>query len=123
MREIKGFDLHVTSEELSRLLKGRAEYHQRRAKDKEAELPNLRNLLERLKANPEDRMALTMIKSSAYNMREADPIGALEKDIRNHKTRAVKFDFYANHLAPGAVYMLSSNEAASLELVNDMDED
>jgi len=118
MHQIEGFKLHIETAEMAKLLHARADYHTRRAATKEAELPQLKALLERIKANPEDRQALKAFNGS-YATQEADPIGSLERDIRNHKARAVKFDFYATHLASNATYVLDGGEASRLELLNE----
>lgn len=123
MPKIEGFKLHIKNSDLTKLLKSRALHHLKRAIDKEKEVPALKALLERTKARPEDRAKAPFVKmSNSYHMQDADPVGALEKDIRTHRDKAARFGFFAKHLAPKSIYELSEAEAQRLELINDDEE-
>jgi len=43
----------------------------------------------------------------------------LDSEIRDHKRKVVSFAFYARHLAPDAVYVLSASDVSTYELIVD----
>lgn len=114
---IEGLKLRVTSEELRDHCCQRALHHRSRASSKEAELPTLRESLEKLK--PEmAAMALTHMNKSSSNY-HADPeelLENLERDIRDHRNKALVFEFFAAHLFEED-YTLQENDLVRLEIL------
>lgn len=115
---ITGFKLRVTSGELKTHLRERAAYHRRRADEKGAELPGLRDAMERLKKNAAGAATnlAHMNKTSNYRMDPDDPVENLETDIKDHQNKAMVFEFYAEHLFDED-YTLDRNDLVSLEIV------
>ena len=117
---IDGFKLHIPTEDLARMLKGRVKYHLERAQQKEKELPELEAILKRTQpTKAQERAAkFSNYTTNVYH----DPVTSLKQEIRAHKVKAARFDFYSRHLAAG-VYVLESRTAMELELVDDEDDD
>lgn len=113
---IEGVHFDFTGEELSKLMRDRAAYHEGRARTKEGELPPLRELMERIKANPDAAAAQALGKMSSSYKTE-DPVKDLETDIRRHQSWALKFRVYADHFIPTATYRLGEGDLTRLELV------
>lgn len=119
---IDGFKLHIPSDALAKMLKARSTYHAARAKEKEGELPDLERVIERTKPGKHHRAA-ARFSSNSYSTEDADPVGALKRDIRTHKLKALRFDFAAKYLAPDAIYELDQRTATDMELIDDEDDD
>lgn len=112
---IDGLRIKIESAELKTLLMTRVEYHQGRAKTKEAELPGLRESMERIKAvQPTNIAQVNKMSSNVYHVEDA--VENLERDIKNHKNKALVFEFYANHLFD-ETYSLTESDLQRLELV------
>jgi hypothetical protein len=90
----------------------RAEYHTKRAEEKEAGLPELKRSMELLVGNGQRVMAT----KSNYNFDADTPIEKLEEDIRDHKEKAHRFTVFAHHL-PEDSYSLSLEEMRLFEFI------
>jgi len=131
---IEGLKLNIPSKELAELVKARAHHHRGRAELKEKEqLPMLKATLPDL----EKAMAVVqghgghgqakdvvskLVSNSSYAMNEnpvdrlrAD-IEKLEQDIRNHRNRALVFDFISTHLFDDT-YSLTESDLTRLEIL------
>jgi hypothetical protein len=115
---IEGLKIKVTSGELKEHLTMRAAHHRKRADDKEVELPQLRDALERIKAAPQatNISAMQKLTSNSYHVNPDDTISALENDIRDHRNKALVFDFFAGHLFEED-YVLQENDLIRLEVI------
>jgi hypothetical protein len=129
---IEGLKLNVPSTELARLVKERAAYHRGRADLKEKEqLPMLRATLPDLEkamavvqghGNPQKVAEMGKFSNSSYNMNEnpvdqlKKDIEKLEQDIRNHRNKALVFDFISTHLFDD-VYSLTESDLTRLEIL------
>jgi len=100
---IKGLRLRLTTEELKAHCLARAEYHTKRADTKEADLPDLRAAMEKIKAagaanlNPQQLAHMNKV-SNSYHIDSEAPVEALERDIAQHRNQALAFKFYGEHL-------------------------
>jgi len=110
---IEGLKLEIQHDELKQLLVDRAAYHRKRAAEKEAELPIIKASWEKLKTHQAESVAV--INKMSYSHSE-DPTVQLESDIKEHKNKAVVFEFFANHLFHD-VYSLSETDLIRLEIV------
>lgn len=113
---IEGLKLKLETKELQELLMSRVEHHRSRAAKKEAELPALRDAYDRIKAATPENIQQMAKMSNSYHASE-DPVGDLEKDIKDHKNKAIMFEFFATHLFPAEVYQLAESDLVRLELV------
>lgn len=118
---IEGFRLKVTSVELAKHCLSRALYHRRRAEEKSKELPGLKEAIGRIKSaeaamRPGD--VATMSKGSNIGYRVGDPVGDLERDIRDHSNKALVFDFFSDHLFDED-YDLGEEDLVRLEILRD----
>lgn len=112
---VEGLKFKITSEELAKLMKERADYHEKRAAHKSDELPRLKASLETLTSAP----AITSVsnKMSGYNTNPADVIEQVETDIKNHKNKSQSLRFLADHVVPKTSYILTENDLRSLEVI------
>jgi len=115
---VEGFKIKLSPLELCKHLKDRAAYHQSRASEKEAAMPRLRESLETLKKSNVSLPSThsNMSGKSAYNFDAEDPIDSLEKDIRDHKNKAVVFLFLSDHLFDEE-YVLQEADLIRLEIL------
>lgn len=116
---VEGFKLKVTKNELADHCRKRAEHHRKRAADKEAELPRLTEVMESLKGQGK-RLATTISnfskQSGGYNLDVEHPVENLEKDIQDHRNKAIVFEWFAEHLLPFD-YVLDENALIRLEIL------
>ena len=112
---IKGLRFLSTSEELKNRLVARAKYHDERAAEKEAELPNLRETLGRIKAT-KPTTSVSNKTMSNYQLDPDAPIEELEKDIKNHRNSGASFQYMADHLF-SEDYDLEENDLIRLEIL------
>lgn len=111
---IDGLKLKITVSELREHCIQRASYHRKRGDEKERELPNLREALGKLKQqglNPP-----TMSYMNKGGIHENDPIEDLEREIRDHRNRALVFQFFAGHLFDDD-YTLKEDDLVRLEIL------
>lgn len=114
---IQGLRYHFTTVELTKHMTDRADYHAKRAAEKETALPGIRDALEKIKANAEAQQVSQMSKmSNSYHMGEPDK--DLETDIRNHKNKALVFHTLALHLVQNETYDLSEADLIRLEILS-----
>lgn len=116
---VPGIRLRVTATELAAHLRARAEHHRQRAKAKAAEVPKLKQVLEAIRPKSEeggDSRPLTKVTSNSYHHDAESQVEALERDIRDHETKAFNFDWQASHLFD-ADYCLDRNELTNLEIL------
>lgn len=118
---IEGLKLRIPSEELAAHCKERSAYHKRRGEQKTAELPALRDAMDRVKTA--GRQALENLPSSVphmnkggYAVEHEDPVKALETDIRMHQNSALVFAYFAEHFFP-EVYVLGEADLQRLEIL------
>lgn len=114
---VEGLKLIVTNDELRNHCKGRAAYHRSRASEKELELPKLREVMASLKGQGHQlaTVVLTMYKCG-YNLDAERPVEKLEADIRDHRNKALVFDWFADHLL-AADYILDEGALTRLEIL------
>lgn len=115
---IEGLKLKVPCSELKSHCEQRAEHHAGRADTKEAELPKLREAIDAIKTHAEattvGQMTKSVITSKAYHM--DDPVGDLEKDIADHRNKALVFTFFSTHLFDDD-YTLTESDLQRLEIL------
>ena len=114
---IEGFKLRVTSSELRSHCEGRSLHHTDRAKTKEAELPNLQAAMTAIRTHADATNVSQKTKpsmSNSYHME--DPVGDLEKDIADHRNKALVFSFFAAHLFDED-YTLTEPDLQRLEIL------
>jgi len=116
---VHGLLFHYSTAELAEQMRGRADYHDERAKQKEAALPELKSAVETVKANAEAAIndVTKMSKFSNYHFDAGDQVEALENDIRDHKNKALVFRTLAAHLVPDATYELDEGSLRRLEIL------
>lgn len=116
---IDGLKIRVTSRELTLHMNDRASYHAGRADVKEGELPAIKDALDKMKAGLDPATVSMMNKtgvSSSYNLNPADTIEQLERDIRDHRNKALAFRYLACHLFDED-YNLSESDLKRLEIL------
>ena len=115
---IEGLKLLVRSVELKTHCELRSEYHRKRADEKEAQLPKLRESLEVLRGSglPATSYSNMNKGSQAYHLDPDDPIKDLEKDIQDHRNKSLVFEFFAGHLFDDD-YTLKEDDLQRLELL------
>ena len=114
---VKGLFFHYTTEELAKLMRARAEYHDDRAAKKESAMPELKKAVETVKNATEATTVARMSKVSASYHFDGDQVEELEKDIRDHRNKAIVFRALAEHLVPNATYELGEDALRRLEIV------
>ncbi len=118
---IDGLRIKVGHEELADHLRERAEHHRKRAAEKTAKLPKLREAMDELKAanNAAGQSLGQMSKSNAIYASDPDSVvEKLEQDIKYHKNTALVFDYFASHLFPD-VYNLAEADLKRLQILRD----
>ena len=95
---IEGLRIRVTSEELATHLRARADYHSERAEQKQQELPALRASVDAIMSSPNAENVARMSGKSGYNFNPHDAVENLERDIRDHRNKALAFRYFADHL-------------------------
>ena len=110
---INGFRIRVTVAELREHLMTRAEYHMTRAETKAKELPTLKEAFATIASN---MASPSPTNSTSYHMDPQSTIDQLERDIREHKSKSLRFAFFAAHLFDED-YDLTVSELGALELV------
>ena len=114
---IEGFKLKVASSELKTHCFGRAEYHRKRATEKEAELPKVKEAMEAIRRGGGHAAAgITHMNKNSYNLDTTDVVENLENDIKDHKNKAMVFDFFGNHLF-AEDYTLKEDDLIRLEIL------
>lgn len=114
---IEGLKFKMSNSELVLHLTARSKYHQQRADEKEAELPGLKETLDRLVPARQAASLQMMNKSrSTYGFDPDDPIEQLSTDIRNHRNSSLAFEFMASHLLDDD-YTLTEADLKRLEIL------
>jgi hypothetical protein len=98
---IQGLHADVTGTELRLHLHNRADHHQRRAADYEAEVT---------------RMEASQIEPMVYT--GGDPVKALRDKCAEHATKAQEFRFLADHINTGETYRLTTSDLMTAEFVS-----
>jgi len=115
---ISGLKLKVTSKELRQHCLDRAGYHARRGNEKEAELPSLKEAVDRIKGaggglTPD---SLARMSKGGYHLDPDSPVESLENDIRDHRNKSLVFCFFAEHLFDED-YTLEESDLVRLEVL------
>jgi hypothetical protein len=113
---ISGLKVRVTCEELKTHCVERAKYHDERAVQKEAELPQLKEIIESIKAGKVAENVARMSGKSGYNFNAEDPVRDLETDIRDHRNKALVFRWFSEHFFPED-YTLEESDLVRLEIL------
>lgn len=112
---IVGLKFRLTSKELAEHCTGRASYHRRKADEKSAELPGLKEAMERIKASAPAKDVSHMSKGG-YLLDPSSAVDNLESDIRDHRNKALVFDFFAEHFFDED-YDLKEDDLVRLEIL------
>ena len=108
----KGLICKFTGLEIRQHCFNRSEYHAKKATEKLDALPELKKSIEFVVGqNPRQQST-----KSSYAFDAEGPIERLEIDIKDHKTKARRFEIFAKHM-PEDFYELGINEMKELELV------
>ncbi len=113
---INGLKLKVTSKELVDHCMKRAAYHTKRAGEKEAELPKLREALDCVKGQGRLPDSVSHMNKGGYRLDPDDPVQRLEGDITDHRNKSMVFTFFASHLFDED-YTLEENDLRRLEIL------
>lgn len=116
---IEGLKIRVTSKELNAHMTARADYHATRADTKEHELPGIKDAMAKLKSGLNPEAVAVMNKtgmSSGYNLDPEGTVEALERDIRDHRNKALAFRYLGDHLFDED-YNLSEADLKRLEIL------
>lgn len=114
---IEGLKLRVTSAEIRKHCLERAEYHTKRAGDKEVELPAIKDAFDKIKAGGTTAVqVLAHMNKSGYHSDPTDVIDSLEKDIKDHRNKTLVFKFFGEHLFDED-YTLMETDLQRLEIV------
>lgn len=112
---IEGLKIRVRSDELKLHCAARAKYHETRANEKEAKLPELRRSLETIRETTSPQGVSNMFKGS-YHIDTSDPVEDLEHDIRDHRNKSLVFTFFAEHFFDDD-YCLKEDDLVRLEIL------
>lgn len=113
---IEGLKYHFTSEQIAKHMRDRADHHEKRAVTKEEALPKMKEALEEIKKNAPTNHLGGMSKSGAmYNV--GNPDEDLERDIKDHRNKALVFRTLSEHLAPNETYVLTESDLTRLEIL------
>lgn len=112
---IEGLKLKVTSRELVAHCRDRAQYHAKRASEKENSLPEIKKSFETIKGSGLATSISTMSKGG-YHCDPDDPIKDLERDISDHKNKSLVFNFFAEHFFDED-YTLREEDLRRLEIL------
>jgi hypothetical protein len=90
---IEGLKFKVTAQEIKEHLQARSQYHENRANEKEAELPTLEALIEKLTGEPAGKLTNQGKArfSGTYGFDPESQMDAIRNDIRHHRSKASKF--------------------------------
>lgn len=113
---VDGFKLRMTSKELRIHCETRSQYHATRADEKTAGLPKLRESLETIKNNGITTTSVSTMNKGGYHLNTDDPIESLERDINDHRNKAILFKFFSEHLFDDD-YILKEEDLARLEII------
>ncbi len=114
---IEGLKLRIPSSEIAAHCRDRAAHHRKRAEEKRAEVPGIKDALDRLKvagAQPPANVA-TMSKGG-YRLDSEDVVENLERDIRDHENKAMVFIYFAGRLFDED-YTLDETDLQRLEIL------
>ncbi len=118
---VKGLRYQFTTDHLREHMVQRAAYHEARATDKEAALPELQKAVDIVKAagkvSATTVATMSKFNSANYHFDTADQVEQLETDIKDHRNKALVFRTLADHLVPDSVYDLDENDLRRLEIV------
>ena len=115
---IEGIKICVTSAELNHLMTDRADYHEQRANQKEAEIPKLEEAWEAIqRVAPNPSVAMMSGKGSYSNSSSnlGDQIESIKTDIVSHRNKTILFRFLASHLFDDN-YCLKEEDLVRLEI-------
>lgn len=114
---IEGLKIKVTSAELKDHLIKRSGYHKERGRQKESELPGLREAFEKIKAGGGLAAGtLSHMSKGGYRSDPQDAVESLETDIRDHFNKSLVFLFFAEHLFDED-YVLKEDDLFRLEIL------
>jgi hypothetical protein len=113
---INGLKFQFTSDELRAGLHDRAARHEAEASKKEADLPELKSIVEKLHqgAPPATLLGSNAVYLNALSSQ--NPVGALEEEIRIGRRRARNLRLMADHVAQDT-YELTTHELREIELI------
>ncbi|WP_422931398.1 hypothetical protein [Singulisphaera sp. PoT] len=112
---VRGFRLRFTSPELKKHFKDRSNYHRKRAEEKAARLSTLRVAGERAEPSATGAPQAEASKAGQVGQGE-EPVGDLERDIKDHLGKTSMFDLFAEHLF-AEDYDLEESDLVRLELL------
>jgi hypothetical protein len=116
---IEGLKFKVTAQEIKEHLQARSQYHENRANEKEAELPTLEALIEKLTGEPAGKLTNQGKArfSGTYGFDPESQMDAIRNDIRHHRSKASKFMFWSSHLFDED-YTLTTEALTGLEMIS-----
>ena len=100
---IQGLQVDVKSAELKSILEGRVEYHSSKAKAYEEQSLKLRATMK----NIEEDMEVGKVSNG-------DPAQSMDQKAREHKDKAVHFQFMIDHVIQDDIYRLGQNDLSLL---------
>lgn len=110
----EGLKIVVTTDEMRAMLVEKAEYHTRRATEKEGQLPKLREACEAIQAGA-DRGRLRAGNSTSYGDLENE-VDRLEREIATHRESERALKFTAAHLPAATEFELRVGDVILREL-------
>jgi len=112
--ETMRFTFALTRDELVSHFRDRAMYHLKRAAEKDAALPKLKEALDAVMGDKLSRASLVSNKSR-YGSDIESEVQQLEQDIKNHRKSAAKFNWLADHASPDTSQVVSIDELNRFE--------
>lgn len=109
MKEVQGTRLQIDSSTLQQHYTLRAQIHTQRATNSHEQARQLRKLL----GTP---LTVDQVKSGYSNNNSRDAADEALEKARDHDRRAARFTMLAKYIVPDSFYVISDNEADSLEL-------
>ncbi len=115
---VPGMKTRMTSIDLRAHMLARAEYHHKRHDEKAAQLPQIEEAVDKIKASSPATVVAQLGKggNSAYRFDGDDAVESLKRDITDHNNKAVAFKFLAEHLF-AEDYCLDRDDLVRLEIL------
>ncbi len=115
---VPGLKTRITSAELRSHMQARSAYHAKRRDEKQAQLPQLSDAVEKIKAQQPAQVVAQFNKSGSgnYKFDGDDAVESLKNDIENHNNKSIAFAFLADHLFDQD-YCLERTDLLQLEIL------
>jgi hypothetical protein len=113
---IEGLKFHFTGDDIIKHMQARSKHHAKRASEKEADLPKIKEAVEALGRDAAPNQELSKIYSGDPTQHIKRQLAEHEEKIRDHKKKAFTFDILSRHILEGETYVLTETDLARLEV-------